>query len=294
MISRQLCLLFSFFVCFSAEAQVAVRATVDRDRILIGEPVELTVQAYIPLGTSVQWPAADTIPHFEINKRSAVDTTQDIDNKKILQTYTITSFDSGRWQLPPFEVLVDGRPYFSDSITIDVSFASFDPAADYRDIKDIVATRRQSLLLWPWLVAATVLMGLALYFILRKKHKRPLTKKIEPRISAYDEAMRDLKRIAAAAMDEKEYYISINNVLRNYVSRRFSITTFERTNEELILQLSAMNIPAVPFAKLKQALRVADFVKFAKYSPSIADNKTNIETVRSSIEIMDNSLASAV
>ena len=58
-----------FFLAFSfyAAAQVNVRSNIDRDNILIGETLSLTVEAYMPIGANVKWFNADTIPHFEMH-----------------------------------------------------------------------------------------------------------------------------------------------------------------------------------------------------------------------------------
>jgi hypothetical protein len=86
----------------------------------------------------------------------------------------------------------------------------------------------------------------------------------------------------------------MNDILRKYVSRKFSVSTFERTNEELILELSAKGIPKDAFIKLAQSLRMSDVVKFAKYRPSEEDNKNNLKIVTSSIEILDKNFPGAV
>lgn len=296
---KYIAVLIILLASIPAGAQISIRVSADKDKILIGEPIQLSVDAYMPLGSSVQWFRSDTIPHFEINNRSVIDTSQDIDGKKMSQTLTITSFDSGRWQIPPFEVIIDGQPNYSDSIEIDVAFISFDPKEDYRDIKDIIRVKNNSVAYVPWIIAAAALICLAvLYFILRKKKKpAPVHVPKDPVVSAYEEAMKALTKIGkegAEQMGEKKYYTAINDTLRKYVSRKFKIPTFERTNEELIMQLSRMNIPKEAFAKLSRSLRMADYVKFAKYRPSEEDNKNNLEIVRSSIEILDNSMASAV
>lgn len=284
----------------AVNAQVNIKVFANRDKILIGEPIQLTVEAFTPLGVPVQWFNADTIPHFEINGKSKVDTAQDMDGKKIVQTLTITSFDSGRWQIPPFEVMVAGQPYYSDSIQVDVAFTPFNPNDDYRDIKDIIEISNPGMKYIPWVVGLIAAVALALLLIIyKKRRKKPLDEKQVhvPQLSAYEEAVKalnELRKKGTAEMGEKAYYTIMNDILRRYVSRKFNISTFERTNEELVMQIAKLNIPRDAFLSLTQSLRMADFVKFAKYRPSEPDNLDNLDVVRSSIEILDNNLASAV
>ena len=85
----------------------------------------------------------------------------------------------------------------------------------------------------------------------------------------------------------KTYYSQMNDILRRYVSRKFSVSTFQKTNEELILEMSVFGIPKDAYISLAQSLRMSDSVKFAKYRPSDEDNRKNLQIVTSSIEILD-------
>ena len=122
-----------FFTVFSTYSQVSVKASVDRDKILIGEPITLTLQAYAPLGEPVTWFALDTIPRFEFISKGKLDTIENVDNKKLEQTVVITSFDSGSVLFPPLEMKVGDKIYLTDSLIIDVAYKNFDPAAEADD-----------------------------------------------------------------------------------------------------------------------------------------------------------------
>jgi hypothetical protein len=286
--------------CSFINAQVNVRANVNRDNILIGEPITLNVEAYVPLGASITWNNTDTIPHFEILNRSAVDTSQNIDGKMISQSLTITSFDSGQWHIPSFEIVVNNQPYYTDSILINVTFTPFDPKEDYRDIKDIIEVKNPSVKYIPWALAGMVLVSLTTIIVLVRRRKftsAAVKKEVTPALSPYEEAMKALARLTDKGLTNgqvKTYYSEMNDILRNYVARKFGVSTFERTNEELILELSKLSIPKNAFISLTQSLRMSDFVKFAKYRPSDQDNKENLDTVRSSINILDKNFISAV
>src|ERR1700704_6100429 len=113
------------------QAQVLAKASVDRDKILIGEPIVLTLDVHVPLGQSVTWFLLDSIPHFEFLDKGKADTTESIDGKQIQQVLKITSFDSGHWQIPPMVLKVDDKVYTTDSLPVDVAFAPFNAAEDY-------------------------------------------------------------------------------------------------------------------------------------------------------------------
>jgi hypothetical protein len=279
-------------------SQVYVKASVDRNKILIGEPIMLTLDAYIPLGLKVTWFPLDTIPHFEFLKKPPLDTTESIEGKKITQVMTITSFDSGQWEIPQLELKVDKQSYYTDTLLIDVGFVPFDREADYRDIKNIIEVNNPNTRYIPWVIAAAVLTSLALLvYVLRKREPADSEEKAEiPKLSPYDEAMQALAALRMKGLPHngqvKWYYTELNDILRVFVSRKLSIATMERTNEELIIKLRELNLSRDSFSQLAQALRMSDYVKFAKYQPGIEDNEKNYEIIHSAIQILNNNTVS--
>ena len=278
---------------FVSMGQVYVKASVDKNRILIGEPITLTLEAYVPLDQAVTWFNLDTIPHFEFLQRPARDTLESIEGKKITQVLTITSFDSGQWEIPQLELKVLKQSYFTDTLLIDVGFTPFDRNADYRDIKDIIDVLNPNTKYIPWVIAAAVIISLALvvYFLRKRNVETVVAKKELPRLSPYDEAMKALVDLRKKGLPQngqvKWYYTELNDILRVFVFRKLNIATMERTNEELILQLRELNLSRDNFSKLAQALRMSDSVKFAKYQPGSDDNNNNYEIIQSAIQTLN-------
>jgi hypothetical protein len=253
----------------------------------------------VPLGTDFSWLSADSIPFFHLSEKGPVDTIENMDGKKIVQSLLITSFDSGTQYIPPFEIIVNNQPFYTDSIAVQVAYTPFDPNADYRDIKEIIELQNDSTRYIPWMLAALALISaIALAIFFMKKRRSPAAAApVVNALSAYDEAILALKRLnemKPGRFSMKEYYSELNDILRRYVSREFNIATFERTNEELIIQMSTLNLSKDSFLKLAQSLRMSDFVKFAKYTPSDNENRENLEIVRASIDLMNKRLPSAV
>src|SRR5688572_19799688 len=108
--------LFSAFTTIAQD--ISVKATIDKNRILIGEPIQLELEAIVPAGASVKWFVTDTIPHFEFIGKNKIDSSKPGIYK---QTLIITSFDSGRVVIPALSLEYDGKSYLTDSIAIVVS-----------------------------------------------------------------------------------------------------------------------------------------------------------------------------
>src|SRR5438067_591102 len=65
-------LLIACFVSFSQT--VTVKAAIDRNKILIGEPITLRLEATVPTGVDASWFPLDSLTHFEVINKSKIDT----------------------------------------------------------------------------------------------------------------------------------------------------------------------------------------------------------------------------
>src|SRR5215207_8656824 len=99
-------LLLFFFVCVMTLPVIAQKATatVDRKSILIGEQIKLRLQVNFLKGEEAEFFDVDSIPRFEILEKSVIDTSLMDEGFAIFQVFTLTSWDSGKLQLPSFAV----------------------------------------------------------------------------------------------------------------------------------------------------------------------------------------------
>jgi hypothetical protein len=273
------------------QGPVSVRASVDRQQILIGEPIRLNLEARLPPGNDSAWFSSDSLPHFEYISPGKTDSLFSTDERILRREMIITSFDSGRWVIPPITLTVDKKEYLTDSIPVTVDYSKFDPRQDYHDIKDILDVNNPYTRYIGWGIGALTLCSLLLFlfFATRKKKlalqveekKVPLRSPLEEAILAL-EALRKQGLVEKGAV--KDYYAELIDIFRRFIWRRFLITSMEKTNEELILRLRELKIPDKLFSGLTQVLRMSDFVKFAKYLPADSTNSENFETIHYSIE----------
>ncbi|HSZ87218.1 MAG TPA: BatD family protein [Puia sp.] len=292
-------LLTSLFV-FS-QNQISVTATANRNQILIGEPVQLTLEVKLPLGRQMSWFVLDSIPHFEYIEKGKIDSVVNEDGKSFRQDVTLTSFDSGTFVIPSQVLLINNQKYLTDSIRVQVSFSKINPGQDYHDIKDIIEVESSSVKYAIWVVigVTTISILFFVYFILKKRKIIEVKQEVEiPKLSPYDEAMEALtalkKQDLPASGQVKLYYTQLNDIFRKYVLLKLQIASLSKTNDELIMQLRIVNLPREKFSQLAKSLRMSDFVKFAKYIPEQKDNDNSFNTIRSSIDIINEIERSAV
>jgi len=283
--------LFCFF-SIEALAQPRAKSAVDRTTILVGEPINLKVEATLPVANSVKWFSFDTIPHFEIISRGDLDSSKDASVKTYRQQFILTSYDSGYWSIPSFTLQMGKQRLKTDTIAINVTYSPADPNQPYHDIKEIIPVEKPANYLLYWILGAiTALFAVAAYFYLRKKKPQPKPEEKVSKLSPYEEAMEALRDLSKQSpVDQpsmKNYFTKLNDILRVYLKRRFSYSALEKTNEEMILQLRNSKLKGEEFTRLAQALRMNDFIKFAKYVPTEAEKTEVFNQISQSIKSLE-------
>ena len=269
----------------NAQSAVSIKASVDKNTILIGEHFVLRLEANIPENEAIRFFDFDTIPHFEFLDRQKIDTTNTSTGTILTQVIRMTSFDSGHWVIPGF---VLDEKLVTDSIPFDVGFSTpFDPNKPYHDIKDVIDVEIEEEKQWWWYIAggALLLLALILWLVLRKKPEK--AKAVEKPINAYEEAMTELAKLEKNKPVAKEYYTGLVDIFRLYIARKKGISSLQKTTDDLVAQLKNIGMKKESFEALARALQLSDFVKFAKYMPTAEDDRMSIEIIKQSIKELE-------
>ena len=287
-----LSILFSVALAGGAKAQnVMVNAEIDTFQRLIGEQAKITLEVTANSGSRVVMPAFDKelIEGVEIVHKSLPD-TQYINDKKrmeIKEVYTVTSFDSSLYVIPPFEVLVDGNPYFSKELAMAVYMMPVDTLnlESFFGPKDIWRIN----LTWDdwkdsfWLSLALILFTAAFIWVLvRYLNNKPIIRiiKIKPKLPPHVVALNEIERIKSddkwrAGGQTKEYYTELTDTIRAYLNERFGFNATEMTTSEIVDNLLKVSDKET-IKELEELLVMADLVKFAKFEPAMNENDRNL------------------
>lgn len=283
-----------FFSLVSAAQTPTIQSSLDKYKILIGEPITLHVEATYSPGTyNVQWfTIADSVDHFEVIERKKPDSIQNNGLLKVSQSILITSFDSGLRSLPPFQVSFRSKAdhatvnLLTDSFKVQVTYSPADSVLPFHDIKPIITVKDE----WPlWMKIAAILslllvIYLIYYLIRNRKKKQPQKKVAVPKLSAIDEAMQALTQLEKSALlssgKTKEFHTTLTEILKKYLSRNFGEPIDNLTSDELLLMLSGKQISRDMIAVTANSFRMADAVKFAKFQPTIDDSTGSLINVR--------------
>jgi hypothetical protein len=271
-----------FFFAVSLHAQV-VNLSFDKQRILLGEQIGVKVKAFADKGATIANFPVDTLPHLEILQSSKVDTTIVGNTVQLSQSLIVTSWDSGRWNIPT--AILAGTP--SKPIAIDVVYTSpWNPNQPYHDIKGIVPARNPGRSTWWWyLIGLAVLVALFLLFFPESKRDKD---KVELDKTAYKKAMQQLDKLEKEkAVDAKQFYTELINIFRGYLKGAKGIQSFSKTTDDLSIQLQSQKLPSAQYNGLVQSLRLSDLVKFAAYKPDEAMKKETLNTIKQSITTLE-------
>lgn len=255
--------------------QVTVDASIDSLQLLIGEQAKIKLEVSMDANQKLTLPALrDTIVRgVEILDIAKPDTQMLNDGRRMLikQEYTITSFDSALYYLPPLEILVNNQAYRSKAL------AFFGP----KTVREVPITWEDvSAIVWLTLLMLA-LAGLSYYLYIRYKDNKPIIKKIkvEPKLPPHQQALQEIERIKGDKTlrntDPKEYYTELTDVLRNYMAERFGFNAMEMTSSEIIDKLQDIS-DKESIKDLMFLFQTADLVKFAKHSPLMNENDMNL------------------
>ena len=269
---------------------VVVDATIDSLQILIGEQAKIKLQVSLDANKRAIFPVyTDTlIRGVEIIDVAKPDTQLLNDGRRsvITQEYTVTSFDSALYYLPPMKVIVDNKPYLSKALALKVYSMPVDTL--HPDQFFGPKTVMQAPFAWEdWYVAiACVLLFvpillLLIYLVKRIRDNQPIIRKVkvEPKLPPHQLAIQEIERIKNEKVWQKglskEYYTELTDAIRTYIKDRFGFNALEMTSSEIIDKLLDMNDKDA-IKDLRELFQTADLVKFAKHNPLMNENDANL------------------
>ncbi len=272
---------------------IVVSAVLDSTTIFIGDQTDLHLQATMNATEQVSLPVyGETLmPEIEIVDRTIADTTRLSDGRMQVNQYlTITSFKDSLFYIAPQPFVCGGDTLWSEPLSLNVVQPfEVDTALAITDIKDI-----QDAPIWWWGIIRWILLGLLLiglgigiYYLVRyiRKHRTGATEEEEqaPLRPAEEVALEKLDEIKAEKIWQdgkvKEYHTELTDVIREYISRRYEVSSTEKTSDETLRELKPlMKEQKDLFDRLRKMLSLADLVKFAKWTTTPDENESALLT----------------
>lgn len=294
-----LLLLLLSSVVFAQQKQVVT--SIDTIKNKIGAEFKLTLKTSVDTASKVVFPNLKNIGALEVIMSYPIDTIKKNDRYELIKKYGLTQFDSGRYTIPSVKILINNKPFLSDSLLVEVANVKVDTLQQKMyDIKDIVKSENQIGDWWKYLLVLALLLGVGafLYWYIKKQQK----KKIEAEIfkTPIEKATSLLQTLEKKELwqkgEVKAYYSELTDITRNYIEEAIEIPAMESTTSELILGLRAasvkkkMALSQETIENLERVLKQADLVKFAKSKPLDFEITEDRNKIQKAILTLDKSI----
>lgn len=284
-------LLTLFATVVTAQNNVVVNAEIDSCHRLIGEQARIKLKVTCDTNQRILIPTFDKeiLEGVEIVEKITPDTQYLNEGKRlaVTQEYVITSFDTALYVIPPFEVLVEGEPYFSQELalavyTIPVDTTNLEQFFGPKDVWEMSLTWEDWQSSALYFVLLLLVAALLAWVTIRYINNKPIIRivKVKPKLPAHIVALNEIERIKGdnqwrVSGNTKEYYTALTDALREYLNERFGFNATEMTTDEIVDNLQKVQ-EKESVKELHELLQVADLVKFAKFNPPMNENDRNL------------------
>ena len=271
---------------------IVVSASIDSTMLFIGDQTDLHLQATCEQSEQVQMPVygEELVSGIEIVDRTQVDTTKLNDGRyQLNQTLTLTSFEDSLFYIAPLPFVSGEDTIWSNPLSLNVIQPfEVDSTLAITDIKPIAKAPIWWWGIFRWVLIALLLGGLiygthylALYIGRRKGIIKETPK--EPERPAEEIALEKLDLIKEEKIWQsgqiKEYHTQLTDVVREYIGRRFEVSSSEKTSDETLRAMKPLLKEQKDlYDKLNKMLSLADLVKFAKWTTTPDENELSLKT----------------
>lgn len=284
--------------------QKQVETSIDTTKNKIGAEFKLTLKTVVSSKSKVVFPKLKNIGPLEVIQSYPIDTVKKNDTYELIKKYGLTQFDSGKYTIPGIKILIDKKPYLSDSIRVEVASVKVDTLQQKMyDIKDISSVESNNdWWIYVLIVIVILAIGAFVYWYVKKHQKKKIEEEVyKTPIEKATSLLNNLESKELVQKGEiKEYYSELTDIARNYIEEAIHIPAMESTTSELIqaIRLAStkkkMTLTPETVENLERVLRQADLVKFAKSKPldfEITDDRNKIQKV---ILTLDNAIPTEV
>ncbi|WBL22193.1 BatD family protein [Zunongwangia sp. HRR-M8] len=281
-LSAILVIAFAFFAMPLVAQQAQVSAKIDTAQIKIGEQISYKINVETDSTNLVVFPEGNTFAPLEIVESLGTDTTRVQNKYQLFKEYTLTQFDSGSYTIPQQKIIINNKPFLTDSMRVEVADVAVDTTKqEMYPIKPSVEIPKSFSVpnwIW-WLLLVLVILGVLAFFFIKRRREKALENKLPP----YEQAMKDLEDLDKSTLIEnrevKEYYSRLTYAIRRYLDEKVYDGAMESTTTELIEYLEiqqksgVLQLHGKTLDNLKQILQRADLAKFAGSRPDVITAK---------------------
>lgn len=273
-------------------AQVRLNINLDKNAIMIGDHLGLTINIAASPGISVQniaygdWADEGKLELLDIGELNTVAESPEL---ILQQELLLTTFDTGYLRLPPLMLTyeMDGisDTIYSSNLSLLVNSMKVQDEAPITENKDIIKEKLNWRDILPYVLALVAIVLAGLFFWRRSTQKTPtVAAPPPPPPPAHETALNKLSVLEKQAIWEqgkiKQFQSELTYVLREYLENRYDIQALEATTPEITQQIKKIALASTTQQQLKSILDTADMVKFAKAQPPLTVHPEALSSVK--------------
>jgi hypothetical protein len=273
-------------------ARLQKKSEAEGDTIHVGDALTLVVTAISRRAVPVNLPGTLELGAFTVLDRK--ESEQDLGDGRVRHEFTlvVAAYEPGEREIPAIDVTYlgkggDVRTARTAPLPLKVtSLIANEPEPALKDAAAPVTVLEENWLLIyiaAGLVAA--LMGaLITWVVVRRLRARVAARPGPPPRPAHEIALEKLDRLGTYGFlpdaDNRPFYFSVSEVIREYLGARFGFDSLELTTDELVSELkrTARGELGIFEGEITGWLASCDLVKFAKISPSAEEARGALET----------------
>lgn len=271
--------LFAFSLNISAQE---VNAEIDTASIKIGEQITYRIAVKADSSSVIIFPEGQTFMPLEMVESYPVDTLKAGDIPSYIKEYALTQFDSGTYVIPQQRIIINNRPFHTDSLPVVVNNVMVDTTKQKLfPIKPSIEVPPEAEFprwIW-WVIGAILIFGIVYFLYIKRKKKKEEAKNLPP----YEQALFELEQLDKSHLLEdreiKEYYSQLSLAVRRYYDQEVYDHALESTSGELITYLQKekgaghLKISEETIENLYTILQRSDLAKFANSKPDVITAK---------------------
>jgi hypothetical protein len=265
----------------------------------LGEALVLRVVVTRRPGDRIHLPADTSFGTLELVDK--VMQTREGEEGRVIDDYSLTliGLEPGETRIPVLEfggvleggeVIHLGTHARTITITDPTSGTKDDTPKDIAPVVDVYQEDYTLLYVAGGLLALVLIVLLVRYLAMNWKKWHPMAALAPPPPRPPEEvALEKLDALREGGMPEgaakKGWYIDLSEIMREYVGGRYGFDGLESTTEEIIVEMRGRKTTGLTQAELFQFLNDCDLVKFARYTPSDADDELALTEAYRIVEV---------
>jgi hypothetical protein len=274
----------------SAFALGTIEATVDRDKLTVGDPFTYTVNMLLPAGAQAELPGDKAkFKGLEIRNYQPQEVPQQDGSRQIVLRYTLVCFEVGIAGIKDFRIPVrmpKGEPEKWLAPPVEVKIESVLPQQGQVQPKGfagpIMLASSWTQWLWAGLIALLVIAAIVVGIVLWRRRRQARPAVAAERILEPDAAaLHALGRLQQEELIQTEqflpFYQRLDEILRAWLQARFDIPALERTTMGTMYFLRVRREADEWRGDYLELLKAADRVKYANLPPTNLEARAHVE-----------------